>query len=76
MAMGSSAPELFISLMSVFISESDTGVGTIVGSAVFNILIIIGLCSYVAAGVSLDWYPLTRDTLFYCTSIIALVSAC
>jgi K+-dependent Na+/Ca+ exchanger-like protein len=73
MAMGSSAPELFISLMAAFVSEGDAGLGTIVGSAIFNILIIIGLCSFVAAGVKLDWYPLTRDTLFYCTSIIVLV---
>ena len=32
----------------VFIAESDVGVGTIVGSAVFNILVIIGLCGIFA----------------------------
>ena len=73
MAMGSSAPELFTSLMGAFAAESDVGVGTIVGSAVFNVLIIIGLCSIVAAGVSIDWWPLTRDSAYYCVSIIALV---
>lgn len=36
---------LFLSLfLGVFITKGDVGVGTIVGSAVFNILIIIGLC--------------------------------
>uniref|UniRef100_A0A665XFS8 Solute carrier family 24 member 6a n=1 Tax=Echeneis naucrates TaxID=173247 RepID=A0A665XFS8_ECHNA len=44
MAAGSSAPELFTSLIGVFITKGDVGVGTIVGSAVFNILVIIGLC--------------------------------
>jgi Ca2+/Na+ antiporter len=32
----------------VFIAKNDVGVGTIVGSAVFNILFIIGTCSIFA----------------------------
>ncbi|KAI8482088.1 hypothetical protein Bbelb_401750 [Branchiostoma belcheri] len=44
MAAGSSAPELFTSIFGVFISQDDIGVGTIVGSAVFNLLFIVGLC--------------------------------
>ncbi|XP_014668204.1 PREDICTED: sodium/potassium/calcium exchanger 3-like, partial [Priapulus caudatus] len=47
MAAGSSAPELFTSVAGVSV-ESDVGVGTIVGSAVFNILIIIALSSALA----------------------------
>ncbi|OWK08908.1 hypothetical protein Celaphus_00015487, partial [Cervus elaphus hippelaphus] len=38
MAAGSSTPELFASVIGVFITHGDVGVGTIVGSAVFNIL--------------------------------------
>lgn len=38
MAAGSSAPELFTSTVDVFIFQSNVGIGTIVGSAVFNIL--------------------------------------
>lgn len=34
---GGSAPELFTSVMGVFVAESDVGFGTIVGSAVFNV---------------------------------------
>lgn len=30
--------------LGVFITKGDVGVGTIVGSAVFNILVIIGIC--------------------------------
>ena len=40
MAIGSSAPELAIALMALFTGggqHSDVGIGTIVGSAVFNI---------------------------------------
>ena len=42
MAAGGSAPELFTSLLGVFVAESDVGFGTIVGSAVFNVLFVIG----------------------------------
>ncbi|XP_048371325.1 sodium/potassium/calcium exchanger 3-like [Sphaerodactylus townsendi] len=48
MAAGSSAPELFTSVIGVFITKGDVGVGTIVGSAVFNILCIIGVCGLFA----------------------------
>ena len=51
MAAGSSAPEVFISLMGVFMSKSDAGIGSIVGSAVFNILFVIGICGLFIANV-------------------------
>uniref|UniRef100_A0A8C7UXQ6 Sodium/calcium exchanger membrane region domain-containing protein n=1 Tax=Oncorhynchus mykiss TaxID=8022 RepID=A0A8C7UXQ6_ONCMY len=53
MAAGSSAPELFASIIGVFITHGDVGVGTIVGSAVFNILCIIGVCGIFAGQVCL-----------------------
>ncbi|XP_074504774.1 sodium/potassium/calcium exchanger 3-like [Sebastes fasciatus] len=74
MAAGSSAPELFTSLIGVFITKGDVGVGTIVGSAVFNILVIIGLCGIFAGQpISLSWWPLFRDSSFYILSIILLI---
>ena len=45
MAAGGSAPELFTSFIGVFIAKSDVGFGTIVGSAVFNVLFVIGMCA-------------------------------
>lgn len=44
MAIGSSTPEVFISLVSLFASDSETGIGSSVGSAIFNILFIVGIC--------------------------------
>jgi Ca2+/Na+ antiporter len=38
MAIATSSPELFINIVATFITQSDIGVGTIIGSAVFNIL--------------------------------------
>ncbi|CAL8399538.1 unnamed protein product [Boreogadus saida] len=74
MAAGSSAPELFTSLIAVFITRGDVGVGTIVGSAVFNILVIIGLCGIFAGQtVVLTWWSLFRDSSYYILSVLALI---
>ncbi|CAN8065859.1 unnamed protein product [Agarophyton chilense] len=74
MAAGSSTPEFFASLLGVFITEDEVGIGTIVGSAVFNILVIIGLSAALAGAViKLDWRPLLRDSVFYISSIILLL---
>ncbi|TSL28162.1 Sodium/potassium/calcium exchanger 3 [Bagarius yarrelli] len=74
MAAGSSAPELFTSLIGVFITKGDVGVGTIVGSAVFNILVIIGVCGIFAGQtVALTWWSLFRDSLYYILSVLALI---
>ncbi|CAH1791479.1 unnamed protein product [Owenia fusiformis] len=75
MAAGSSAPELFTSVIGVFIAKGDVGVGTIVGSAVFNILFVIGICALLAGqAVVLTWFPLLRDSLFYSVSVITLIA--
>ncbi|KAK3595307.1 hypothetical protein CHS0354_004456 [Potamilus streckersoni] len=73
MAAGSSAPELATSVVAVFIAKDDIGVGTVVGSAVFNIMFVISVCALVAgAAVHLNWWPLFRDCIFYTISVTAL----
>ncbi|XP_069193937.1 sodium/potassium/calcium exchanger Nckx30C isoform X2 [Procambarus clarkii] len=75
MAAGGSAPELFTSVIGVFISFDDVGIGTIVGSAVFNILFVIGMCVLFSKTVlDLTWWPLFRDVTFYSTALLLLVS--
>nr|XP_056718222.1 sodium/potassium/calcium exchanger 3 [Euleptes europaea] len=74
MAAGSSAPELFTSVIGVFITKGDVGVGTIVGSAVFNILCIIGVCGLFAGQVVVvSSWCLMRDSVYYTFSVIALI---
>ncbi|XP_014667100.1 PREDICTED: sodium/potassium/calcium exchanger 4-like [Priapulus caudatus] len=74
MAAGSSAPELFTSIIGVFVAKGDVGTGTIVGSAVFNILFVIGICGLCAGqNVKLTWWPLFRDSAFYSVSVIVLI---
>jgi len=74
MAAGSSAPELFTSVIGVFVAKGDVGIGTIVGSAVFNILVIIGLCALLCdKPTQLSWWPLLRDSSYYLLSIAILI---
>ncbi|XP_038257638.1 sodium/potassium/calcium exchanger 2 isoform X3 [Dermochelys coriacea] len=74
MAAGGSAPELFTSLIGVFISHSNVGIGTIVGSAVFNILFVIGMCALFSREIlNLTWWPLFRDVSFYIMDLILLI---
>ncbi|MCA9397659.1 calcium/sodium antiporter [candidate division WWE3 bacterium] len=74
MAMGSSAPELFVSILALFraSNESAIGPGTIVGSAIFNILVIIG-ASALFRRAMLTWQPVIRDLLFYIFCILVLL---
>ncbi|CAL8099908.1 unnamed protein product [Orchesella dallaii] len=50
MALGSSAPEILLSIIEIYAKDyesGDLGPGTIVGSAAFNLLVIIAICVYV-----------------------------
>jgi Ca2+/Na+ antiporter len=72
MAAGGSAPELFTSFVGTF-QESDIGIGTIVGSAVFNVLFVIGMCTLLSKEVlTLTWWPLFRDSSYYAMGLIVL----
>jgi len=72
MAAGGSAPELFTSFIGTF-TESSVGFGTIVGSAVFNVLFVIGMCAICSSGeLKLTSWPLMRDSSYYCMSLVVL----
>jgi len=72
MAAGGSAPELATSSIGTF-NESPVGFGTIVGSAVFNVLFVIGACAFAApSALKLDWWPLFRDSSYYCCSLLVM----
>ncbi|XP_060079582.1 sodium/potassium/calcium exchanger 4-like [Ylistrum balloti] len=74
MAAGSSAPELFTAIIGVFITKGDVGIGTIVGSAVFNILFVIGVCGVLVGEViTLSWWSLCRDSVYYSFAVVVLI---
>jgi len=72
-AMGSSMPEFGASAFSVIENEPTIGFGTIVGSAIFNITVIIGGAALFGK-VAVDEKVVYRDGMFYLfTVVVALV---
>lgn len=77
LAAGSSAPEFFTSLFAVLGiagGHGDVGAGTIVGSAIFNVLVIVGAAAMFKS-VKLQWQPVIRDQVFYMITILMLLWA-
>ncbi|CAH8529949.1 unnamed protein product [Schistosoma rodhaini] len=73
MAAGSSAPELATTLVGVFNAKDDIGLGAVVGSADFNIMLVVSVSALFAKQVIyLNWWPLVRDSAVYLLSIILL----
>ena len=75
MAMGSSMPELSIALITLIRAGgqySDIGVGNIVGSAVFNILVITGASALIRPA-RITRPVIIRDCLVYTISILLLL---
>ena len=73
MAIGSSAPELFVAVIALSRpgDHDAIAIGTIVGSALFNLLVIVGAAAVVKNSL-IAWQPVVRDLLFYAISILAL----
>lgn len=75
LSMATSGPELLINCISTLNSNGNIGVGTIVGTSVFNSLAIPALCGFFScASIQLDWWSISRDCSFYCLSVIALIA--
>lgn len=62
-AAGTSAPELFVSLVSALKGTSDLAVGNVIGSNVFNTLLIVG-CSAVVAPIAVAPNTVKKDIPF------------
>jgi cation:H+ antiporter len=46
-ALGSSAPQMAVSLQASFNASTDIAVGSVVGGNIFNVLVILGLCALI-----------------------------
>eukprot|EP01065_Artemidia_motanka_P050712 TRINITY_DN8734_c1_g1_i1.p1 TRINITY_DN8734_c1_g1~~TRINITY_DN8734_c1_g1_i1.p1 ORF type:complete len:699 (+),score=129.87 TRINITY_DN8734_c1_g1_i1:115-2211(+) len=77
MAAGGCSPELFSSLISIFVTKSQIGAGTIVGSAVFNHLVICAVSVLACPGgeLALSGCVVVRDAAFYAVSLLLLLFA-
>ena len=72
-AIGSSAPEFGSSVFSVIEGEPTIGMGTIVGSAIFNITLIVGGAA-IFGKYTLQKRVLKRDGIFYLFTVIVAIS--
>lgn len=74
LAFGTSAPEISTALFALFLVgvSPALGVGTIVGSAIFQMLVVIGFTAIVKTSY-LNWKPVLRDSAFYALSILLLI---
>ena len=74
-AISSSFPELMIALYSVlFFHRFEVGIGTIAGSALFNLLIIPGVCVLVSPVVfKVSKEIIHRDAMFYIIAVFTLL---
>lgn len=73
-AVGSSFPELSATVIStVRHGQFELGVAAIVGSAIFNILVIPGLSGLVGQRLSTDIRLVYKDAQFYLTSVAVLL---
>lgn len=74
-AAGTSAPELFVSLVSALKGTPDLAVGNVVGSNIFNTLLIVG-CAAMVAPMSIMRSTVTKDMPFTMGATVLLVLLC
>lgn len=63
LAAGTSAPELFVSLVSALKGTPDLAVGNVIGSNIFNAMLIVG-CSAVVAPMAISHSTVSKDIPF------------
>lgn len=72
-AVGSSFPELASVVVAALAGSFDLGVGVVVGSAIFNILVIPGLAVVLSPGsIDANRTLVHKDTMFYLLAVVVL----
>jgi cation:H+ antiporter len=74
-AMGTSMPEFFVSLMSAIHGTPDLAVGNIVGSNIFNALFIVG-CAAMVAPIAIVSGTVKKDIPFAIIASVVLLMLC
>ncbi|KAL9871827.1 sodium/potassium/calcium exchanger 4 isoform 2-T2 [Glossina fuscipes fuscipes] len=74
MATATSMPEFFTNTISTLITGSDMGLGTIIGSLMFNTLGVASLAAFaIKKPIQLDWWPIARDSFIYGFNTLVLI---
>lgn len=74
-AAGTSAPELFVSLVSALKGTPDMAVGNVVGSNIFNTLLIVG-CAAMVAPMVISKSTVKKDMPFAVMAAVLLLIVC
>lgn len=74
-AAGTSMPEFFVSLLSAINGTPDLAVGNVVGSNIFNTLLIVG-CTAMVAPVAIQRVTVRRDIPFAVLASVVLMVMC
>jgi len=70
MAIGSSAPEICVSVIDTVFGEEDLGLQSVLGSAIFNVCVIVASCAFaMPVKLALTRNILMRDTICFIISI-------
>lgn len=75
-AFGTSLPELAASIASVFAGDSEIVIGSVVGSNIANILLILGITAVIAKEIRLDFNIIDVDIPFMVGTALYLWFAC
>lgn len=62
-AMGTSAPELAVSVTAAFTGNNDIAVGNVIGSNIFNLMVVAGVCGIILP-MTVDPGILNKDFIF------------
>lgn len=74
-AAGTSAPELFVSLLSALKGTPDLAVGNVVGSNIMNAMLIVG-CAAMVAPMTISRNTVRKDIPFAVLASVLLVAVC
>ena len=76
LAAGCNAPELISSAISIFVTRSTVGAGTVLGSTPFNLLCICGASALAVTGpLQLDGWLMAREVLALCAVLGGFLAA-
>ncbi|CAI6362162.1 unnamed protein product [Macrosiphum euphorbiae] len=66
MAAAVACPELFVNILATFFTEGDVGIGTVVGTGLFNVLLVPGLCILMADQKVYTWKTGPSHVMYRC----------
>lgn len=72
-AFGTSAPELAVSVSASLAGDNDIAVGNVIGSNIFNLLMVVGICGAIAP-MAIDKLVLYGDYLFSILASVVLLA--